>query len=360
MVNCYAAAQRQGRCFMAEQAKKFNLLKFFFSYEGTIGRLAYLGGLVTLNVLCLVITFLINKYCLGYPYWFFWGSFLLVGTVFWYSLLALMQKRCRSFEGNATWYIVVFVLMFGVKIVYDVFTNYGIENILLESVSALLAIGAIVAGLILLFSEEKENPDMSKRSVLLTYPLSFCLVVMVLVVSSQFIALEVLNEAEEPDSKTEVEDSVSNMGAGAGFVYRHVFGYKEFCHAHGYELTRYPEAFAEKFSEEIELLQKEMVRLGSTLDAFFADIRKQHGKTIEDSVYTELDGLRKDMILLHIALQKGIPAKDVQWSDEFEDSLSMADVCYFIDTKAGAFVPTEDNPGVRLLREAVDYARREQ
>lgn len=182
---------------MESTDKKFSFADFFFSYEGTIGRLAYLGGMTVLWMMVWVVTFM-SRLSIASPLTDFFFALVIWGGSL-YSILALIQKRCRSMGVSGTAYVSVFVLSMWADVVLKAFKESGVDNSLFEVISALLNIGCLIIGFILLFSKPKEKPDMSQRSVLLKYPLSFCIVSIAAVLSSYFIVTYAINSAVKQD-----------------------------------------------------------------------------------------------------------------------------------------------------------------
>ena len=47
-----------------------------------------------------------------------------------------------------------------------------------------------------------------------------------------------------------------HLGLSIGEIYRHTYGYPEFCKAQGYEMVNYPLKVRERFKKEIEIAEK--------------------------------------------------------------------------------------------------------
>lgn len=330
---------------MESTGKKFSLVDFFFSYEGTIGRLAYWGGTIVLGGMFWVIIFM-WKLSITPPLAdiFFYP---IVFGVWLYSVLALMQKRCRSMGGSGTAYISVFVLSVWADCVLEAFQKSGVENSLFEVVVGLLNIGCCIIGLILLFSKPKENLDMSQRSVLLKYPLSFCIVSIVSSLSSYFIVIHAINSAVERDLgevKTSQRSADHDLFFAANYIYRNVVGYEEFCRKHGYDMTHLPDAFSTEFAAEIEVVDREMSLHGGTLKSFLDYMRKDEGAEAEREIAAEFEYARKELILQNVAEEEGVSVKNLQWSAEYNDRMTMAEVCSYIDREGTDLLPMDSGP----------------
>lgn len=276
---------------MENSGKKFSFADFFFSYEGTIGRLAYLGGTVAL---CLMF------WCLGF-----------LGGMFIHSDL------------GSSLFIVVF------------------------SGFALLTIVWLIISFILLFSKAMEKPDMSQRSVLLKYPLSFCIVSIVFFLSSYFIVIDAINSAVKRDLgevKTSQRSADHDLFFAVDYIYRNVVEYKEFCRKQGYDMTHLPDAFSTKFAAEIEVLDREMSSHGGTLKSLLEYMRKDEGAEAEKEIAAEFEYVRKKLILQNVAKEEGMSAENLQWSEEYNDRMTMAEVCSYIDREGTDLLPMDSGP----------------
>lgn len=330
---------------MESTDKKFSFVDFFFSYEGTIGRLAYWGGTTLLWVMVWGVTFMWRLSITSPLADLFFGP--VIGGVTVYSTLALMQKRCRSMGVSGTAYISVFVLSMWVDFLLEAFKESGVENSLLEVVVGLLNIGCLIIGFILLFSKPKENPDMSQRSVLLKYPLSFCIVSMVLFLSSYFIVIHAINSAVERDLgevKTSQRSADHDLFFAANYIYRNVVGYEEFCRKHGYDMTHLPDAFSTEFAAEIEVVDREMSLHGGTLKSFLDYMRKDEGAEAEREIAAEFEYARKGLILQNVAEEEGVSVENLQWSEEYNNRMTMAEVCSYIDREGTDLLPMDSGP----------------
>lgn len=330
---------------MENSGKKFSFADFFFSYEGTIGRLAYLGGTVAL---CLMF------WCLGFLGGMFihsdLGSSLFIvvfsGVAF-YSTLALMQKRCRSMGVNGTAYISVFVLLTWADFVLRAFRVSGVGNLLFEVFFALLTIVWLIISFILLFSKAMEKPDMSQRSVLLKYPLSFCIVLVAVFWGSNLIVTYAINSAVKRDLgevKTSQRSDDHDLFFAVNYIYRNVVEYKEFCRKQGYDMTHLPDAFSTKFAAEIEVLDREMSSHGGTLKSLLEYMRKDEGAEPKEDIVAEFEYVRKKLILQNVAKEEGVSVENLQWSEEYNDRMTMAEVCSYIDREGTDLLPMDSGP----------------
>lgn len=330
---------------MESTDKKFSFVDFFFSYEGTIGQLAYLGGTTVLWMMGWGVTFM-SRLSIASPLTDFflalviWGGFL-------YSILALIQKRCRSMGVSGTAYVSVFVLSMWADVVLKAFKESGVDNSLFEVISTLLNIGCLIIGFILFFSRSKENPDMSQRSVLLKYPLSFCIVSIVFFLSSYFIVIDAINSAVKRDLgevKTSQRSADHDLFFAVDYIYRNVVGYKEFCRKQGYDMTHLPDAFSTKFAAEIEVLDREMSSHGGTLKSLLEYMRKDEGAEAEKEIAAEFEYVRKKLILQNVAKEEGVSVENLQWSEEYNDRMTMAEVCSYIDREGTDLLPMDSGP----------------
>ena len=127
------------------------------------------------------------------------------------------------------------------------------------------------------------------------------------------------------------QDKAYRLSLVAGTVVRHVYGYADFCRQEGYELQKYPRAFASRFAPEISRIQQELGKKGSSLQQFYINAKQSYGRKLFDSIGSEIDSFRRQAIMEMLELQKGIPASQIKWNEAIDSSISMQEACLIFD-----------------------------
>ena len=127
------------------------------------------------------------------------------------------------------------------------------------------------------------------------------------------------------------QEKAYRLSLVAGTVVRHVYGYADFCRQEGYELQKYPRAFASRFAPEISHIQQELGKKGSSLQQFYLNAKQSYGRKLFDSIASEIDSFRRQAIMEMLELQKGIPASQIKWNEAIDSSISMQEACLIFD-----------------------------
>ena len=134
-----------------------------------------------------------------------------------------------------------------------------------------------------------------------------------------------------PEELKYEQEKAYRLSLVAGTVVRHVYGYADFCRQEGYELQKYPKAFASRFAPEIARLQQELGKKGSSLQQFYLNAKQSYGRKLFDSIGSEMDSFRRQAIMEMLELQKGIPASQIKWNEAINSSISMQEACLIFD-----------------------------
>ena len=128
------------------------------------------------------------------------------------------------------------------------------------------------------------------------------------------------------------EEQAHKMGASVGFIYRHTKGYADVCQKEGYVFKQYPADFNALYAEDIKALTLAMNEKGYSMeDVENALITPQIENEMQQSIYAELDQLRKIWILSAIAEEQNQPAENMVWKEEYNAKMTMRDACEIFD-----------------------------
>ena len=316
-----------------------NIFKLFFSYRGTIARTPY--------VIAVLLLLLMLKFCV-----FGVISYVLVFFLFIHSLVALIQKRTRSFGSSGTWYILVNLLF-----IYSVILTYDIDVAFFPAIKWVnyLAIGMVsITHLIMALSPSKQNIKEPKSSFLTRFPIIFTILVF-----AGVFAVFGLKDKYLPDTNR----PTFRLGLAIGEIYRHTYSYPEFCKEQGYEMVNYPNKVREKFKEEIEMAENDqMALLARASDEKYTDIddfyKRADWGTKEDrfqSPASFIGALRKQLIIIDVAKEQNIDTDKVKLTSQDNERVSLKDACKTMDEDADYFT-SSDCPFKYILNYAEKYS----
>lgn len=318
-----------------------NILKLFFSYKGIIGRVPYIIAVLLLGILF--------RFCI-----FGIISYVIVFLLLIYCLIALIQKRSRSFGSSGTWYVLTNVMfLYTVVLTYDIDVSYFL--IMKWCIYFIAGITA-VTHLILALRPSKPNIDEQKRSFLTRFPIVFTILVF-----AGIFGMFSLKDRFMPDTNR----PAFHLGLAVGEIYRHTYGYPEFCKAQGYEMVNYPNKVREKFKEEIEIAENDQMALLTkaapergykNIKDFYkrADWGTQEERFKAPAEFIE--ALRERMIVNEIAEEKNIDRDKVKLTKEDNEKVSLKDACRVMDEDADFFV-SSDCPFSYILNYAGKYSK---
>lgn len=322
-----------------------NLALLFFSYEGRISRLAYLGGFLFSNlILFLLFTFNWNIV-------FFFALFLYL-----YILFALVQKRARDCGRSATPFVSILLLSF-VLSQLTFALNWQDYTSFMLFLNLFFAFCGLCVNLFLIFAPRVDNPDLLQKSCLLKKPL---LLVLALLCYTFFLAFLLQNQTQnfdvlsqengvvfqkndaEPEATLPIQNqnnSISleknqdNILAVWSLIYRHQKVYETVCLGYGYTMTSYPQKFSEKFKDGIAATQAafDELNLGVSLEEYFKPFAADFA---QESVKNELNNLRKSLIVKNHAQQMNVNPETLSWNEAWDNELTMSDACRSFDENA--------------------------
>lgn len=133
----------------------------------------------------------------------------------------------------------------------------------------------------------------------------------------------------EKFTKAEQEKIYTSLG----FIYRHVRGYAKVCLNENYELKKYPNNFIELVQDDIKKLEEKLAEKGISLEQAMSDMEAdpQVSRILYKSIYTELDQLKKSIIIGEIAHEKNVPEESVEWNDNWDNLMTFRDACEVFD-----------------------------
>ena len=156
----------------------------------------------------------------------------------------------------------------------------------------------------------------------------------VILFGNPFIANQ-QNEAVEKSVLTQnfQGDDLEKVSASLGFIYRHVNGYAEVCLKENYELQKYPNDFVELLREDILKLKAKLEGKGISLEQAMNEVKAQPRFVglVQQSIYVELEQLKRAIIINEVAQQQNVPVTDIEWNDDWDNLLSFQNVCQAFD-----------------------------
>lgn len=316
-----------------------NILKLFFSYKGVINRTQYITATI---MLLMIIKFCVINFI----------SYIATILLLIYCLTALIQKRARSFNSTGAWYIIANIIFLYVSaLTFDIDKSFFVK--IKWSVYIAMSI-AMIAHLILILKQSKQDVDEQKRSFLTKFPIIFT----ILVFSGIFVMFG-LKDEYMPDTNR----PAFHLGLATGEIYRHTYAYPEFCKAQGYEMVNYPNKVREKFKEEIKIAEDDQMALLSkasdkkynNIDDFYkSDIWGTQEERFEAPL-DFIEALRERMIILEVAKEQNISPDKVKLTKEDSDRVSLKDACQLMDEDPDFFV-SSDCPFSYILNYAGKYS----
>ena len=128
------------------------------------------------------------------------------------------------------------------------------------------------------------------------------------------------------------EEQQEKIGASVAFIYRHTKGYASVCQKEGYILRKYPNEFSQYFSNEINALKNNLSIHNYTIENIENNLLDNSLKTkMITTIYTELENIKKLIIMSQVAEGQGISIEDVIWKDEWDNLIQLKDICKILD-----------------------------
>lgn len=128
-------------------------------------------------------------------------------------------------------------------------------------------------------------------------------------------------------------EELDKVSASLGFIYRHVNGYADVCLKENYEMQKYPNDFIELLQDDILKLKTRLEEKGISLEQAMDEVKTQPEfvRLVHQSVYAELDQLKRTLIVENIAEQQNVPVDNIEWNDDLDNLLSFQDICQAFD-----------------------------
>ena len=311
-----------------------NLLTLLFSYKGYIGRASYSCGLLLLG---LIVTILRLIHPLA-------GIIIIILKL--YCIPALIQKRSRSFNSKGTWSILsLFVFILTLELTY----NEDLSIIpYAETIFFILMLQFFVAQLILLLRPVKNPADDTLSSWFTKYPPVTVICMFCLIFGALYAQDKYLPQTNSPAFR---------LGAAIGELYRHKYGYPEFCRHYGYEMHNYPQQVDEQYYQAIKTIEEDQMKLLNrtapnqykSIEDFYENaMAKEYDALNNPAIRNFFETVRKRLILIEIAEKQAIPDDELIWKDEYDTLLGYDTACNTVDNDAEYFV-TLDCPFSHIL-----------
>ncbi|MEE6206963.1 MAG: hypothetical protein VZR95_02800 [Alphaproteobacteria bacterium] len=301
-----------------------NLLTLLFSYKGYIGRASYSCGLLLLG---LIVTILRLIHPLA-------GIIIIILKL--YCIPALIQKRCRSFNGKASLYIIsLFIFILSLELTY----NEDLSVIpYAQTVFNILVCQFILAQIVLLLRPVKNPADDTLKSFLTHLPVVTAISVICIILGMLFIQHKYLPQTNAPAFR---------LGLAIGEIYRHEYGYPEFCRHYGYEMVNYPQHFKSMYYQAINTIEADQMKLLNRAapdkyqnieDFYKTEMSVQSNSLNNPAIRDFFEAIRKRVILIEVANEENIPDEKLSWKDEYDTKLGYDAACKAVDIDADYFL----------------------
>ena len=126
----------------------------------------------------------------------------------------------------------------------------------------------------------------------------------------------------------------TNVGFMINASYHHLIGYKKACNNIGYELTNYGNIFNSLFHAELEAVEEQLAKEGTTLQTTWDRFDDELIEELDTNVADELNFMRKSLIVNKLAEMSSIPVRNIVWQDEMIDLIPLSDICKLFDENA--------------------------
>lgn len=144
-------------------------------------------------------------------------------------------------------------------------------------------------------------------------------------------------ENVQPSASQEAEQ-VDSLSMVSGIVYRHLVAYNLVCTEAGMPLKKYPEYFSKKYAPEIQAVNVAWVRRGKSLESVLTDYDSLIYPKTQADIKKELLNIERDFVKAMKAKDAGITPDKIEWTEEQESKLNLADACMVFDEAAEGIV----------------------
>ena len=302
-----------------------SFFSFLFSYQGTINRTQYFVGFILINL---------------FVYMFRHGVhtvlFFLIEFVYLYILFALVQKRCRDIGKDALW----MTIGLSISIVLIMISrHFSLEkNVIIHPFVIGVTILAILIHLYLMVTmgDEEAKQKVINSTFLLSQPFVLPILLELLMIFG-FVA----GQAWIVKHRFLFEAPAA--------IYANQYGYTKVCHQHGYELVGYPQKFVDFYEENIQIIEKKLKAYGFPVSSI---LNENSYDNLDYAVEKDLNELKRNLILGKLAEKKHVSKDTLEWQDEYDDQMSMYDVCKYIDDNADDLIQANDSVS-EILEKAI-------
>lgn len=134
-------------------------------------------------------------------------------------------------------------------------------------------------------------------------------------------------------NNTFTEAQAKKVSDAISFIYRNTEGYSSVCKKEGYIMKTYPKIFKNLYAREIASLSHELEKRGYTLEEAQEELITTQTEDIKNSIRNELEQLRKIWIMYDISEDNGIPVRNLDWIDDYDEQMSLKEACAIFDEK---------------------------
>lgn len=137
-------------------------------------------------------------------------------------------------------------------------------------------------------------------------------------------------------------DKKLQTSLAVSILYRQINGYPQACADNGYEMNNFPQRFVERYQTEINQIKDAAQKYNYNLEELFAslDNNSEVKNQMLEEVNGELEQVRKQIILSVMQEQSG--QAESEWSEDFDDLLTMAELCQILDEESDDYFSAFD------------------
>ncbi len=130
---------------------------------------------------------------------------------------------------------------------------------------------------------------------------------------------------------TEKTDKKLQTSLAVSILYRQINGYPQACADSGYTMNEFSQKFVKRYQSEINQIKNAALNYNYTLEELFSDLdnNSEIRNQMVDEIKIELEQVRRQIILS--ALREHSGQAEPEWSDDFDNLLTMAELCQMLD-----------------------------
>lgn len=305
---------------------------------------SYASMPMTKLILCMVLSFGLYSLYWGYKHWKTYQettkddiSPFARGWLIHLTAPSLFSKIGKSINSNIKlqYFGIGFLFSALISTIIDKYLEFS-ENIFIVYLAIVLELILFAMSIFFLVIVQKKindyNISHSNEKVEMTLNVSEVVIILV-----GFLLVGILPFVENNKTSSFYLDEYTKeqqekIGASVGFIYRHTKGYTEVCQKEGYILRKYPNEFSQYFSNEINALKNNLSIHNYTIENIENNLLDNSLKTkMITTIYTELENIKKLIIMSQVAEGQGISIEDVIWKDEWDNLIQLKDICKILD-----------------------------